>query len=159
MPTMHDLSAIPIQELLPHRGAMCLLQRALQADSEQLIAEVVIKPGGLFCANNEVAAWVGIEYMAQAIAAWAGWQARQRGEAPKVGLLVGTRRYESAKSSFALGPLTVSVKREFQADNGLGQFDCMIQDELAVVARASITVFEPPDAEAFFRELNAKAEN
>ena len=99
---MHDLSAIPIQELLPHRGAMCLLERALQANAEQLIAEVVIKAGGLFCRNNEVAAWVGIEYMAQAIAAWAGWQGRQRGESPKVGLLVGTRRYECAKSGFAL---------------------------------------------------------
>lgn len=158
---MHDLSAIPIEELLPHRGAMCLLERALHADAEHLVAEVIIKPSDLFCRNNEVAAWVGIEYMAQAIAAWAGWQARQRGALPKVGLLVGTRRYESTKPSFGLGKLTVTVKREFQADNGLGQFSCTIQDAvfpaspqaLRVLARASITVFEPPDADAFFRDL------
>ena len=153
MPNMHDLSAIPIEELLPHRGAMCLLERALQADAEHLVAEVIIKPSGLFCRNNEIPAWVGIEYMAQTIAAWAGWQARQRGAATKVGLLVGTRRYECIKPSFAPGKLTVTVKREFQADNGLGQFDCTIENALTVLARASITVFEPPNAEAFFREL------
>lgn len=156
---MHDLSAIPIQELLPHRGAMCLLERALEADAEQLTAEVIVKPGGLFFANSEVAAWVGIEYMAQSIAAWAGWQARLRGTQPKLGLLVGTRKYECAKSSFALGKLTVTVKREFQADNGLGQFACTIQNTIEVLARASITVFEPPDSEAFFREIAAKNES
>lgn len=156
---MHDLSAIPIEELVPHRGAMCLLERALQADAEQLVAEVVIKQNGLFCANNQVAAWVGIEYMAQAIAAWAGWHARQRGGLPKVGLLVGTRRYECTQPSFALGTLTVNVKREFQADNGLGQFACTIQKDGDVLARASITVFEPPDPDAFFRELNATSKS
>ena len=152
---MHDLSAIPIEELLPHRGAMRLLERALQADAEQLTAEVIIKPEGLFCANNQVAAWVGIEYMAQAIAAWAGWQARQRGGLPKVGLLVGTRRYECTQPNFALGQLTVTVTREFQADNGLGQFACTIQKGRDVLARASITVFEPPDADTFFLEFSA----
>ncbi|WP_157461872.1 beta-ketoacyl-ACP synthase [Chitinimonas koreensis] len=140
----------PIAELVPHAGAMSLLDRAIEGDGEHFVAEVDIRPGGLFCGDDGVGAWVGIEYMAQAVAAWAGWQARQRGEAPKVGFLLGSRRYACSVPVFRSGQvLRVAVRQEFRADNGLGQFDCRIEIAGETVATAALTVFEPDDALQF----------
>lgn len=142
---MFDLRDIPIGELVPHAGQMCLLDRALRADSECLVAEVQIGPQGLFVLDGVVGGWVGIELMAQAVAAWAGWQARQRGAAPPVGLLLGTRSYSSSVANLPMDLLDVSVRRVFQGDNGMAQFDCRIERAGQLLASAALTVFEPED--------------
>ncbi len=140
----------PISAIVPHAGPMSLLDRALTGDAESLVAEVDIRADGLFFDGYGVAGWVGIEFMAQAVAAWAGWQARLAGGEPKVGFLLGSRRYDCQVSHFLPGQtLRVSARRAFQADNGLGQFDCRIEIGDQLVASAALTVFEPRDAEAF----------
>jgi predicted hotdog family 3-hydroxylacyl-ACP dehydratase len=135
---------LPIAELVPHAGRMRLLDRALEADAESIVAEVTVREDGLFFADGGVGGWVGIEYMAQAVAAWAGWHARQRGEKPRVGFLLGTRRYECSRPRFRPGEhLRIEVLRQFSADNGLGQFDCTITIGTEQVATAALTVYEP----------------
>jgi len=145
------MSELPaITELVPHAGPMCLLDRVLAAEGERLSAEVVVPAQGLFCQDGGVGAWVGIEYMAQAVAAWAGWQARAAGQPPRIGLLLGTRRYRCGVPRFAAGQrLQVDIERAYQADNGLGQFDCRIQADGIELASATLTVFGPEDPSAF----------
>ena len=92
---MGDAAMYLIEELVPHTGPMCLLDRVIDAGDEHLVAEVTIRADDLFADGGAVGAWVGIEYMAQAVAAWAGWRARVQGGAPKIGLLLGTRDYRS----------------------------------------------------------------
>lgn len=134
-----------IEELLPHAPPMVLLDRVLEVVGESLVAELEIRPLSPFCRDGEVAAWVGIEYMAQAVAAWSGWQARQRGEAVRVGFLLGTRRYDALVGAFAVGSrLRIEVEREFQADNGLARFAARICRDGSLLARASISVYQPP---------------
>lgn len=129
---------------------MCLLDRVLAAEGERLSAEVVVPAQGLFSQHDGVGAWVGIEYMAQAVAAWAGWQARQQGEQPRIGLLLGTRRYRCSVPRFAVGQrLRVDIERGYQADNGLGQFECRIGADGVELASAQLTVFGPEDLTAF----------
>lgn len=140
-------AALPIVELLPHAPPMVLLDRVVTAGDEQLSAEVTIRADSEFCRDGRVGAWVGIEYMAQTVAAWSGWQARQRGEAVKVGFLLGTRRYDALRAEFVVGEtLLVLVEREFQADNGLARFRAEIRCGDELCAQASISVYEPPGA-------------
>ncbi len=140
----------PIAELVPHQGPMCLLDRVIAAEGERLSAEVVVPAQGLFSHADGVGAWVGIEYMAQAVAAWAGWQARAQGHAPRIGLLLGTRRYRCSVPRFAAGQrLQVDIERGYQADNGLGQFECRIHADGVELASALLTVFGPEDPSAF----------
>ena len=140
----------PISELVPHQGSMCLLDRLVAAEGERLSAEVVVPAQGLFSRDDGVGAWVGIEYMAQAVAAWAGWQARTLGQPPRIGLLLGTRRYRCSVPRFAVGlRLRVDIEREYQADNGLGQFECRIHANGVELASAQLTVFGPEDPTAF----------
>jgi predicted hotdog family 3-hydroxylacyl-ACP dehydratase len=141
-----------IRDLVPHSGPMVLLDRVLAADAETLCAEVTIRPGSVFCDGSGVGSWVGMEYMAQAVAAHAGYLALQRGEAVKVGFLLGTRRYESSRPAFAVGSvLQVHVRRALQGDNGLGAFECRIEDAGGVVASATVTVFEPENVDEFLQ--------
>ena len=139
-----------IRSLVPHAGPMLLLDRVVSADADNLLAEVRIRSDSLFCNADGVGVWVGIEYMAQAIAAWAGYIARSRGEPVKLGFLLGTRRYECSRPIFAIGSLLqVHVRRVFQDESGLGSFECYIDDEQGRVATATVTVFQPHNVNDF----------
>ncbi len=143
-----------IRLLLPHSGPMVLLDRVTAADDESLCAEVRIRANSLFCAGGGVGAWVGLEYMAQAIGAYAGYHARLRGEPTKPGYLLGTRCYECTRPIFAVGTLLrVHVRRLFQDENGLASFACRIDDENGQAAAANLTVFQPAnDAQVLERD-------
>ncbi len=148
-----------IADLVPHSGTMSLLDTVIDWDEERLTAQVCIRPDSLFVAplangSQAVPAWIGIEYMAQAIAAYAGVQARQRGEPVRVGFLVGSRKYTCNQPGFAVGSqLTITVEREMQADNGLSVFSCRLLDASnGLEAQANLNVFQPDDVEAFLNE-------
>lgn len=142
-----------IRSLVPHAGPMVLLDRVISVDQEKLCAEVRIHRDSVFAREEGVGAWVGMEYMAQAIAAHAGHSARLRGEPVKIGFLLGSRRYECGCPAFALGSvLRVHALRVLQAENGLASYECRIEGpDVRVLATATITVFEPADAKEFLR--------
>lgn len=145
----------PIRSLVPHQDPMVLLDRVVMADDENLCAEVTIHAASLFCEGSGVGAWVGVEYMAQAIAAHAGYLAHAKGEAIKVGFLLGTRRFESRTAQFTLGAiLHVHIHRALQGDNGLGAFECTIcnaHEPESPLAAATITVFQPNNVADFLQ--------
>lgn len=146
-----------IRELVPHSGAMSLLDRVLASDSDTLLAEVAIHPGSMFYSQSMqgVGSWVGIEYMAQAIAAHAGMLAKQAGGQVRVGFLLGSRRYSTSSPLFANGQaLQVKVKMEMRGDNGLGAYECSIADTGNPgrdLASATLTVFQPDDVNKFLQ--------
>ena len=153
---MNDPAQIPVEQLVPHAARMSLLKQLVSVDAERLEAELTIAPDDLFFDSmgpgTGVGGWVGIEYMAQAVAAWAGAQAREAGAAPKIGFLLGSRRYQCSRSAFKAGErLLISARREFQADNGLGQFECRIEIQGEEVATAHLTVFGPEDPAEFLK--------
>jgi len=132
-----------IRTLVPHAGSMVLLDRLVSVDDEKLCAEVRIRADSLFCVAGEVGAWVGLEYMAQAIGAFAGHIARKRGEPIKLGYLLGTRCYECTRPEFTVGMLLrIHVKRVLQSENGLASFECRIDDEGGQIAGANLSVLQ-----------------
>ena len=141
-----------IRSLVPHAGPMVLLDRVISVDEDSLLAEVRIRSDSLFCNTGGVGAWVGIEYMAQAIGAWAGYIAQLRREPVKLGFLLGTRRYDCSRPIFVSGSvLRVHIQRVFQDENGLGSFECYIDDEEGRIATAAVSVFQPPNVNDFLQ--------
>jgi len=148
----------PIDELVPHSGTMSLLDKVVEYGEDWLTAEVTISPETLFLTNDAVPAWVGVEYMAQTIAAFAGILAKTHQQDVKLGFLLGTRKYTTSVSSFPIGTrLIIRVEKELQSDDGLGVFNCSIDAEnISVTAR--LNVFQPKDAEQFFEQEGLKSE-
>ena len=137
-----------IRDLMPHSGPMVLLDRVIAADDESLCAEVRVRANSLFFVDGAIGGWVGLEYMAQAIGAFAGYRSRLRGEPVRIGYLLGTRHYECKQPGFVLGSrLEIYVKRVLQSQDGLAAFDCRIEDETGMVASANITVFQSADGD------------
>ena len=94
---------------------MVLLDRVVSFEDENLVTEVTIREDTLFCEAGGVPGWIGVEYMAQAVAAHAGAHARLAGNPPAIGFLLGTRSYECSVSQFSLGEtLTVLCRATLQ---------------------------------------------
>ncbi len=146
-------SRYSVAELVPHSGKMSLLTGILAYGDGWLQAEVEITRESMFADAQGVPAWIGLEYMAQAIAAYSGLQERLHGGKPKIGFLLGSRKYLCNAERFHIGQkLRLKVYPEILGDNGLNVFKCELQGE-AVSASALVNVFQPDDADAFLREV------
>ena len=151
---MHDL--YDIERVVPHRGTMRLVDRLVAWDEDSVAVELRVPHEGPFSHAEGVPAWVGVEYMAQAIAAWAGCRARSAGREPSIGFLLGTRRYEAQCTYFRSGArLRVEARCELLGENGLGMFACRIMQGEDVLAVANVSVFEPNDAVAYLESGQA----
>ena len=131
-----------IADLIPHTGQMIFLDRVISFEPSSLSAELVVRDDCLLGDSKTVPSWTGIEYMAQAIAAYAGIQSKQAGEPIKLGFLLGTRRYLTNISCFNVGTrLTITITKIIQ-DDKLSVFDCKIYGEDIEIS-ANLNVFQP----------------
>ena len=141
----------PVEELIPHRGTLLLVDRVVAFNDSAADAEYAPRRDAWYAdAEGNMPAWIGIEIMAQTVAAHVSLLKRQRGMPAKMGALLGTRSYRSAVSSFAAGQ-TLSIRAELVLSdpNGLGAYDCTIFQGQAPLAQAVLKVYEPEDFAAF----------
>ena len=145
----------PVIDLLPHKPPMVLLDAVLGWDKDRVEAEVVIRPNSpFFRPDKGVPAHVGIEYMAQACGAFAGLEAKEAGEATRIGFLLGTRQYRANTDWFTAGMrLTVTVVEVFR-DGSMGVFNCSIRDADRELASAQLNVYQPEDATTVLNRQN-----
>jgi predicted hotdog family 3-hydroxylacyl-ACP dehydratase len=143
----------PLAELLPHAGDMILIEQILSFDDEQIHTRLTVKPGGLFNRpDGSLPAWVGIELMAQSVAAYAGCHARVRGDAVELGFLLGTRKFECNVEHFPAGTeLIIHGVRSLEDDSGMGVFECHINAP-GIHATARLNVYRPPHAAQYLQE-------
>ncbi|RUL72965.1 hotdog family protein [Dyella choica] len=143
----------PIAEVMPHADPMILLDGIEQVESERILCTRTIRAGSLFVDDDGgMPSWVGVELMAQAIAAWAGCRARAQQRPVQLGFLLGTRHYSCNVDDFPAGArLRVEASREFHDEQGMGVFLCRIESQ-GIHAEARLTVFSPPDAAVFFEQ-------
>ena len=131
-----------IEHILLHRPPMIFLDQVLDVSHETLVATIRIREGiPFYSADSGVPAWVGLEYMAQSIAALAGIRARNADKPLPLGFIIGCRHFTTAISSFAPGSeLRISVEELAAEEYGFGSFDCKIENP-ALIAEARVSVF------------------
>jgi len=135
---------VKVKDLIPHDGNMVLLDKVLSYQPDSLQAELTVRDD-LFADNSVVPAWLGIEYMAQTVAAHGGMISYLAGRAINLGFLLGTRHYHSNVAKIAVGTrLTVKVKRIIE-DQGLAVFDCQVSGE-GIDLTAKLNVYQPETA-------------
>ena len=142
-----------IESLIPHRGTMLLLDRVI--DFAPGLAETEYSPRrDAWYADDagDMPAWIGIELMAQTIAAQVALTKRQQGSPPKPGVLLGTRSFASTVASFSGGQaLRIRAVQLLQDPGGLGAYECTIQQQGSTLASATLKVYEPDDFEHFIQ--------
>lgn len=142
----------PAEDLVPHSGEMSLLDEVTAVSDESLTARLRVRDDGIFSRDGRVPAYVGIEYMAQAVAAFSGYHARQQGEPVRLGFLLGTRKFTSNIDSYRVGDeLTIEVERLLQAANGMATFECRVSGSGAE-QEARLNVYQPDNIEAYLKE-------
>ena len=145
----------PIEELIPHRGTMLLLDRVVEFEGEIAVAEYTPRRQAWYAdESGNMPPWIGIELMAQTVAAHVALTKKKQGRSPKMGALLGTRSYHATAKSFtAVSPLRIRVQLLFDdASSGLGAYGCTIEQEGAIVANATLKVYEPEDFELYMEE-------
>ena len=143
-----------MDQLLPHRAPMILIDQLIDTNGQETVCEVTIAAHAPFAGPAGVPAFVGIEYMAQSVAAHGGYQSYQAGEPITVGLLLGTRRLDTYCQFFALGQkLRIHVAHTW-GQYELMRFSCKIFDaETAqLLQQAELNVFKPNVLQAYLEE-------
>ena len=146
-----------IEQVIKHRLPMRLVDKLLTFDDTSAQTEITISHNSLFFDEEAggVPSYIGIEYMAQTIAAYAGANDLSKNVEPKLGFLLGTRKYKPAVPFFKEGQvLTLETKKVVQDSSGLSVFDCQIwdrEDSDKVLVKAAINVFQPEDVEQYIQ--------
>jgi predicted hotdog family 3-hydroxylacyl-ACP dehydratase len=136
----------PLAELIPHADGMLLLDRVLTHDATHTVCATTADRSSLFAnADGSVPSWVGIEYMAQCAAVHGELTNRSRNEAPRPGLLLGSRRLELHRDVFAAGDSLEVTARHYMGESGLVAFDSSIRSassgEVLVEGRVNLYLF------------------
>jgi len=135
-----------IADIVPHDPPMVLLDHFVSADDNGLIAEVFITDASPFYQDGQgVPAYVGVEYIAQAISAFNGLTNYLSNKAVKPGFLLGSRKVDLKCPYFPLGAtLKIAVNVSFN-DGEMAVFDGEIRVEDEVVVTARINAYQPED--------------
>ena len=146
-------AALNVNDLVPHSGEIVLIDVIDHVEENALQARTTVRDDGLFNSTADaVPAFMAVEYMAQAIAAWAGWRGSRSAEPVKPGLLLGARDFSADTPNLSVGTeLAIEIERVLEMANGLGVFDCSVKGEgVAVTARLSVLTVDS------LEELNAR---
>jgi len=127
---------------------MLLLDEVIAGHGDGMTGVVRITPASAFYrASVGVPAYVGVEYMAQAIAAYDGWKRLRNGYQPAPGFLLGTRHYHSTSDYFVDGDVLYIVVISLFSADGMAAFECTMELNGVVCAKATLNVYRP-DPEA-----------
>jgi predicted hotdog family 3-hydroxylacyl-ACP dehydratase len=145
----------PIEQLVPHRPPMILIDRMIDATETGSTCEVTITPQTLFIESAGVPAFVGLEYMAQAVAAYGGYKSYLAGEPMALGFLLGTPQLTTYCQSFHCGQTLQIQVTHVWGDSELMQFHCTIQDALTgkLLQQAELNVFRPQDISSYLHGI------
>jgi predicted hotdog family 3-hydroxylacyl-ACP dehydratase len=149
--TIDELLQQPIEAIIPHRGTMLLINGVDAFSEETLTARATVHADAWYAdAQGAMPAWIGIELMAQTIAAHVALLAMRGGGRARPGVLLGSRSYKALQPSFAGGAqLLVHATELLRSEEGHGAYECTIHDGDVCCAEAVIKVFQPADFQSF----------
>ncbi len=145
-------TAWSLDVLLPHAGPMVLLDEVVAMGDETVRAVATVRRDGLFAGPGEpgVPAWLGMEYLAQAVAAWSGFHEREQGRPVHPGFLVGARSFHSSIGIIPYGVvLTIEAERVLGGGAGIGVFDGRITGA-GVEQTVRLKVYLPGDPDRYW---------
>jgi len=150
---METLNLPPIEQILAHRGSMLLLDQLVSFSHESATAAYTPRPDAWYADEaGNMPGWIGLELMAQTVAAHVGLLKFEQKQPQKQGALLGTRRYVAHRPWVAAGtPLSIETTLVYRDSSGIGAYDCRLFSAETTLATATLTVYEPDDFQQFLQ--------
>ena len=137
-----------IRALVPHAGAMCLLQQVLHWDDSSITCQTASHrdPAHPLRRAEGLSALHLIEYCAQAMALHRGLVSESKGEVAPRGWLVATRDFRLALTRLdeLTGPITI-IARELLYYEGGTQYEVAAEADGLALGGGRISVVKVPD--------------
>jgi predicted hotdog family 3-hydroxylacyl-ACP dehydratase len=138
-----------IEELVPHTGAMVLLDALVDYRPGYARCLGSVRAGAPFVRDGAVTSVVTIEYMAQAVAACLGCEALGEGTGVRVGMIIACKQFEAhAEDDLHVGDELVVEVRRIQGNDELSHFDCKLLRGGAPYSSALLTLYHAPQLRA-----------
>lgn len=136
-------------ELLPHGPPLVFLDRIVDAGPDFVLCELTVRiqpgvqlDGAAVASVASIASIMGVEYMAQAVAVFAGLKA-EPARRRDVGYVISIRGLELQAPSFRVGEvLAVRATWRWGADR-LGRFETSVSSGAQQYAVAQMSVYRP----------------
>lgn len=133
-----------VTDLLPHRPPMVLLDEVEWFEGDSVRCRVEIRPDAPLVVAGRVRAVAALEYMAQCTGVCTMLRARERGQGPMRGYLVGARDLRLETDAFQVGDvLHVEAKLTWDGSD-IAHFDCALSRAGQRLATASLSVYRRP---------------
>ncbi len=146
---MTALESLDLTTLIPHRGESILIDRVIEHDAESTTTRIITgSQSWLVREDSSIAPWIGVEYMAQSIAAHEGILARKAGHAPPLGFLVSVVAFELHERELQCGERLEVRTTRVRGRPGLGvlSHSCTLYRagaESAVIATGRLSISIP----------------
>ena len=117
-------------EYLPHKPPMLFVKQLCEASEEHVLCETLLDSAfePFSPDQKEIPAAIFLEIMAQTVAVWAGWHAREEGRDIQPGLILGCRDFKSGRSFWPLG-MRLSIRADkLMEDEGTASFEAEIRN-------------------------------
>ncbi|MDN5869327.1 MAG: hypothetical protein L0H73_01190 [Nitrococcus sp.] len=138
----------PPSELLPHADGAVLIDEVVADSPDQttVIANITAAHP-YFVVGRGVPVWVGMEMMAQTVAARGGLLGGSDTRRSRRGMLLGIRHYDGRVPWFTEGSrLLIHGQHAFGREGGgLAACDCRIEHDGQLLARATLVIVEEID--------------
>jgi predicted hotdog family 3-hydroxylacyl-ACP dehydratase len=154
-------AGVPIEEVVPHSGAMLLVGPVLDHRPEFTRCRVEVARSALFAgASGRVPAWVALEWMAQCVAAHGGLVGHALGLPIRPGLFLGTRGVRLHADDFAADDTLEVCARHLRGELGLVSFACRLErpGEPEPLAEGNLSVYVVERIEQLLAHKGSPAE-
>ncbi len=145
----------PIEELVPHRYPMLLIDDVTSFEATRLMATFTPTESCWDDARG-LPSYAGIEIIAQGIAAHNSLASRinEGSTEPSVGVLLGARTYEATTPFFPFGRrIHIEIEEKMQDPVGFGAFLGTLRDEEGrTLASSTVKVFRPADFRTYIAQ-------
>ena len=139
--------------VMPHRGRMLLISRVISYNLEEkcIEAEYHITEDCLFydSAMTGVPSWVGFEFIAQSVSAYAGIRNRERGIPPKTGFVLTVSGLKMELPFFKAGNIITIKSKEIENIHPISVFEGEIFLDGKKVLEGKLKLMDVDDEKAF----------
>lgn len=107
-----------IEQWLPHRGRMLMVERALEMEDGRGLLEAEVRDTWPLCKEGQIPSLVVIDVVAQSAAVYASWERQNEQRPGGRGFIVGVRQTSWSAPTLPVGAtLRVEILREVIMDN------------------------------------------